>query len=116
MLHPRSVNKVRFEGKITEENTLRSVATYFAIYMICIVAVFILISFEPFSLETNLSAAVSCFNNIGPGLDAVGPASNYSAYTGFTKMVLSFAMLFGRLEIFPLIIAFSPSTWMRKYR
>ncbi|MBO5726095.1 MAG: TrkH family potassium uptake protein [Clostridia bacterium] len=116
MLHPRSVNKVRFEGKITEENTLRSVATYFAIYMICIVAGFILISFEPFSLETNLTAAVSCFNNIRPGLDAVGPASNYSAYTGFTKMVLSFAMLFGRLEIFPLIIAFSPSTWMRKYR
>ena len=120
MLHPRSVNKVRFEGKTAEENTVRSVATYFGLYVVCIVVVFLLISFETFSVgsnfETNFSAAISCFNNIGPGFGAVGPMLNYADYSSFSKVVLSVAMLLGRLEIFPLIIAFSPSTWMRKYR
>ena len=116
MLHPRSVSKVRFEGKAVEEATLRSVATYFAVYMVCFVVVFLLISIEPFSIETNLSATLSCFNNIGPGLDAVGPAASYADYSNFSKVILSVAMLLGRLEIFPIIIAISPSTWMRKYR
>lgn len=116
MLHPRSVSKVRFEGKTVEESTLSSVAVYFAIYIACFVVVFLALSFEPFGLETNFSAAASCFNNIGPGFAAVGPASNYAAYSGFSKLILSAAMLLGRLEIFPLIIAFSPATWSRKYR
>ena len=78
--------------------------------------VFLIISIEPFSIETNLSATLSCFNNIGPGLDAVGPAASYADYSNFSKVILSVAMLLGRLEIFPIIIAISPSTWMRKYR
>ncbi len=115
-LHPRSVNHIRFEGKRVEEETLQSVSIYFAIYMVCIVAVFLLLSFEPFELETTLTSAISCFNNVGPGFAGVGPTSNYSAYSSFSKLVLSFAMLLGRLEIFPLVIAFSPSTWSRKRR
>lgn len=107
LIHPRSVSVVKFEGKTVDEKTLSSVSTYFAIYMICILLVFLLISFEPFGMETNFSAAVSCFNNIGPGFDAVGPTLNFANYTGFSKLVLSAAMLLGRLEIFPLIIAFS---------
>ncbi|MEE0967920.1 MAG: TrkH family potassium uptake protein [Clostridia bacterium] len=114
MLHPRSVRVVKFEGKPLEESTLSSVAIYFAIYIFCFFAIFILISFEPFDIETNLSAAVSCFNNVGPGFAAVGPSSSYAGYTPFSKAVLSLAMLFGRLEIFPLIIAFSPFTWSKK--
>ncbi len=116
LLHPRSVTKVRFEGKIVEESTLRSVGTYFAIYMVCFVAVFLLISVQPFGIETNISAAASCFNNIGPGFDMVGPLSNFSIYNDFSTVVLSIAMLLGRLEIFPIIIAFSPTTWQRKHR
>ena len=85
-----------------------------AVYIICLFCVFLLISFEPFGIETNFSAAVSCFNNIGPGLDAVGPASSYANYSAFSKIVLSFAMLLGRLEIFPLLLFFSPSTWRKK--
>lgn len=111
LLHPRSVSSIHFEGKKVDENTIGGVSHYFAIYIICFVVAFLLISFEPFGLETNISATAACFNNIGPGFGGVGPAMNYSAYTGFSKIVLSFAMLLGRLEIFPIIIAFSPSVW-----
>ena len=111
LLHPRAVKAVHFEGKRLDENTASGVGQYFAIYMICFVAAFLLISFEPFGIETNLSATAACFNNIGPGFGGVGPTMNYSAYTDFSKIVLSLAMLLGRLEIFPIIIAFSPSVW-----
>lgn len=111
LLHPRSVNTIHFEGKKVDENTIGGVSHYFAIYVICFIAAFLLISFEPFGIETNFSATAACFNNIGPGFGHVGPALNYSAYHGFSKIVLAFAMLLGRLEIFPIIIAFSPSVW-----
>ncbi|MBO4693291.1 MAG: TrkH family potassium uptake protein [Clostridia bacterium] len=111
LLHPRAVTSIHFEGKKVDENTIGGVSHYFAIYMICFVAAFLLISFEPFGIETNISATAACFNNIGPGLDLVGPTMNYSAYSYFSKIVLSAAMLLGRLEIFPIIIAFSPSVW-----
>lgn len=114
LLHPRSVSAVRFEGKTVDESTLGSVSTYFAVYMICIIAVFLLICAEPFGFETNFSAAVTCFNNVGPGLGMIGPAGGFSAYSGFSKLVLSFAMLLGRLEIFPLILALSPGSWIKK--
>lgn len=114
LLHPRSVSAVRFEGKTVDEATLGSVSTYFAVYMICIIAVFLLISPEPFGFETNFSAAVTCFNNVGPGLGMVGPAGSFAAYSDFSKLVLSFAMLLGRLEVFPLILALSPGSWIKK--
>lgn len=111
LLHPRTVTAIHFEGKKVDENTVNGVSQYFAIYMICFVAAFLFISFEPFGIESNLSATAACFNNIGPGFGAVGPAMNYSAYTDFSKIILSLSMLLGRLEIFPIIIAFSPSVW-----
>ncbi len=114
MLHPRSVGSVKLEGKSVDEATLSSVNIYFAIYVICFFTVFLLISFEPFGFESNFSATAACFNNVGPGFGQVGPASNYSLYTDFSKLVLSAAMLLGRLEIFPLIIAFSAKTWINK--
>lgn len=114
LIHPRSVGVIKIEGKRVDEFTLKSVNAYFAIYIVCIAAVFLLICFEPFGLETNLTAAVSCFNNVGPGLARVGPASSYSCYSDFSKIVLSFAMLMGRLEIYPLIVAFLPSTWSKR--
>ncbi len=115
MLHPRSVNSVKFEGKPVDTATLNSVATYFAVYIGCIGAVFMLLCFEPgFDFETNFTAAVTCFNNVGPGLAGVGPRSNFSGYSDFSTLVLSAAMLLGRLEIFPLILACSPSTWKKR--
>lgn len=114
LLHPRSTNSIRFEGKTVDEQTLGGVSMYLIIYLICFISVFLLISFQPFSIETNFSAALSCFNNIGPAFGAAGPALSYSGYSYFGKIVLSAAMLLGRLEIYPLIIAFSPSTWSRK--
>ena len=114
VLHPRTVSTVHFEGKPLDESTLGSANAYFALYMICLGVIFLLLSFEPKGLETNLSAAVSCFNNIGPGLGAVGPAATYAGYSVFSKLVLSFAMLLGRLEIYPLLLALMPSTWTKK--
>jgi len=114
LLHPRSVNTVRFEGKNVDGATLKNVSSYFAIYMLCTFVIYLLLGIDGFDMETNMSATIACFNNIGPGLGAVGPVANYAAYSGFSKLLLSIAMLMGRLEIFPMLLAFSPSTWRKK--
>ena len=113
-LLPRSVSSVKLNGRQLDPQEVKAVHSYFAIYLAVIIAVFMLISFEPFGMETNLSAAVSCVNNIGPGFHLVGPAANYAAYSGFSKLVLSLAMLLGRLEIFPMLLLFSPQLWSRR--
>lgn len=114
LLHPRSVATVRFEGKPLDEATQTGVMRYFALYSLLLAAVILLLGGEPFDLETNVTAAISCFNNVGPGLSAVGPMGGYADYSPFAKLILSAAMLFGRLEIYPLILTFSPLTWRRK--
>ena len=72
------------------------------------------LSLESFGFVTNFSAAAACFNNIGPGFGLVGPMASYADYSVFSKLILSFAMLLGRLEIFPLLLALSPTTWIKK--
>lgn len=114
LLHPRAVKTIRFEGKKVEEPVLKSLSAYLAIYIVCLVSVFVLISFDDFDVFTNLNAAICCFNNIGPGLAGVGPASCYADYSVFSKLVLSVAMFLGRLEIFPILLVLSPSTWSKK--
>ncbi|MDD6236871.1 MAG: potassium transporter TrkG, partial [Clostridiales bacterium] len=114
MLHPRSVSVVKFEGKQVDESTLNSVSIYFVLYIICFCVIFFVLCFEPFDFATNFSATAACFNNVGPGFGAVGPAASYQGYSALSKVVLSIAMLLGRLEIFPLLLAFSPSTWAKK--
>lgn len=113
MLHPRSVNVVKFEEKAVSKTVLTNVSVYFAVYIVIMLSVFLLLSFENFGFETNFSAAVSCFNNIGPGLAEVGPTASYAVYSPFSKIVLSAAMLFGRLEIFPMLFLFSKSSWSK---
>ena len=113
MIHPRSVSVVRYEDKVVSEDVQHGTVTYFALYCLCMVFTFLLLSLEPFSMETNFSATVACFNNVGPGFDMVGPAGNFSAYSDFSKLVLSFTMLLGRLEIFPLLLTIAPSAWHR---
>ncbi|MBP3409450.1 MAG: TrkH family potassium uptake protein [Clostridia bacterium] len=114
LLHPRSVNTVKFEGKVVDGATLKSVSSYFAVYMLCLLATYLLLSLDAFGMETNMSATFACFNNIGPGFAAVGPTASYAGYNMFSKLVLSLAMLMGRLEIFPLLLTLSPTTWAKK--
>lgn len=114
MLHSRSVESIKFEGKKVDRTTINNVTCYFAVYFICLFAVIFIISFDPFDFETHVSAAVSCFNNVGPAFSAVGPNSSYAAYSDISKLVLSGAMLLGRLEIFPILLLFSPTAWTKK--
>lgn len=114
MLHPRSVGVVKFEGNRVEDATLSSVSVYFTLYFIIFAVVFLLLSLEPFDFETVFSAASACFNNVGPGFGAVGPASSFAMFSAPSKLLLSLAMLLGRLEIFPILLACSPSIWIKR--
>ncbi len=114
LIHPRSVAVVRLDSRRVDETTIASLHSYFAVYVALYVVVVILLSVDVSDIETNISAAAACFNNIGPGLSLVGPMSNYNVYSPFSKILLSFAMLLGRLEIIPIILTFSPLTWKKK--
>lgn len=115
LIHPRSRTTIKFEGKNVDEGTISGVECYLALYVVCFVSIFLILCFEKnFDIETNFSAAASCFNNIGPGLGSVGPVLNFADYSAVSKIVLSIAMLLGRLELFPLIITLAPSTWTKK--
>lgn len=114
LIHPRSVSIIHLEKKPIEENVVSSVQTYFIILILIFVLGTILISIDNFSLTTNISAVAACINNIGPGFDLVGPACNYSHFSSFSKIVLSFEMLVGRLEIYPILMLFYPKTWTNK--
>ena len=114
LLHPRSVTSVRFEGKPVDSPTLISIGTYFALYIALFAMFWFIVSFQPgFDGVFNFTAVAACYNNIGPGLNLVGPAASYAAYGPFFKLILSVAMLFGRLEIYPMLISLSPSTWAK---
>lgn len=119
-LHPRSVKKILFEGKMADHAMLRSVNVYFMTYILIFVISFFLISFQNEDFTTSFTSVAACFNNIGPGLEKVGPARNFGFMSNFSKYVLMFDMLAGRLELFPLIILFHPTIWMelasRKHR
>lgn len=118
-LHPRTATVVKIDGEKLGEETIGGVTSYLAIYVLIFLAVFLVLCIDPHvpqngALETNLSASAACFNNIGPGFNAVGAACNYSFYTPVSKIVLILAMLLGRLEIYPILLTFSPTTWIRK--
>ena len=114
LLHPRSIKILKFEGKRLDEQTLASANSYLTVYVATLICLFLILSFENFDFETNFTAVVACFNNIGPGFGAVGPSASFSGYSYFSKLVLSAAMLLGRLEIFPLLLCFSRATWLKK--
>ena len=114
MLNPRKVEVVRNNGSVVSETILDNTNAYLAAYVIIIFGVFAIISLDGFSTGTNFSAVLCTFNNIGPGLEAVGPTCNFSQYSDLSKLVLSWAMLAGRLEIFPILVLFSRSTWKKR--
>ncbi len=112
-LHTRSVESVRFEGKKLDNETVSGVKSYLVVYIFCFVIILFLISFNGFGIETNFSAVATCFNNVGPGFDMVGPSGSFADFSNFSKLVLSAAMLLGRLEIYPMLLLFSPHIWIK---
>ncbi len=111
VLNPKKVLVVRNNGRVVDEKVLANTNAYLAAYIIIIVITYLIISLDGFSLGTNLSAVISCFNNIGPGMEAVGPMVNFSGYGHLSTFTLTLAMLAGRLEIFPILVLLSRSTW-----
>lgn len=131
LINPRYVPKVKFEGKTLEERTINDVFAFLSLYFFLLLTVLFLLSFDPVNgttveivsdagtytvthgFFTNLSAALSSISNIGPGFEAIGPYSGFSGYSFFSKILLTFTMLLGRLEIFPVLLLFSPKTWTK---
>ena len=111
VLRPNSVQVIRSNGQVTDEKVVTNTNAYLAAYVIIMVVSVILISLDGFSPTTNISAVFACFNNIGPGLEAVGPTCNFSGFSDVSKIVLILDMLAGRLEIFPILVLLSRRTW-----
>lgn len=112
--HPNKVLNIQLEGKTLDKAMLEGVDSYFALYSFTLFLLLLITAWESDTFITALSAVLATFNNIGPGLDAVGPTSNFSAYSAFTKVILSFGMLLGRLEIIPLLILVSPRIYKKR--
>lgn len=110
-IHPKSIKKIKFEGKEVEHEVVRSINVYLITLLLLFVASVFLISFEGKDLVTTFTAVVATINNIGPGFELVGPTQNFGFFSHFSKYVLIFDMLAGRLELFPLLILFHPGTW-----
>ena len=111
VLRPNSVQVIRSNGQVTDEKVVTNTNAYLAAYVIIMVVSVILISLDGFSPTTNISAVFACFNNIGPGLEAVGPTCNFAGFSDVSKIVLILDMLAGRLEIFPILVLLSRRTW-----
>ena len=114
MVRPRQVMSVRINKKSVDNSILKGINTYLVIYVFILLASTLLVSIEGESLVTTFTAVVTCFNNVGPGMDGVGATSNFAHLSVLSKIVLSFDMLAGRLEIFPMMILLIPSTWKRR--
>jgi trk system potassium uptake protein TrkH len=114
MLHPNAVTAVRYEGRSLSEKEIRGTYQYVSVYVCLYVISCLLLSLEHVDLVTTVTAVITCHNNAGPGLGLVGPAGNYSIFSAPAKLLLTLNMLLGRLEIFPVLLLFSPSIWKRK--
>ena len=110
-IHPKSIQKVKFEKKPVEHEVLRATNVYFITYIIVFAVSTFLISFEEKDLVTTFTSVATTLNNVGPGLEKVGPIENFGAFTPFSKCVFMFDMIAGRLELFPLLILFHPALW-----
>ena len=128
LINPRRVKKITIDKKPVSSEVVRSVNAYIVTFVIIFALSLILLSFDPYDynalkpvgvteggkLITNFTAVATCISNVGPGLDLVGPYGGFGFFSPLSKLVLSFAMLAGRLELFPMLILFAPSSWKRK--
>ena len=113
ILHPRSVNVVRLDGRVVDERTLHTVMVFLGGYSLLALLAILVVALDNFSFGTTFAAVISCIGNVGPGLEAVGPMGNYSGFSPLSKLVLSLCMLSGRLEIFPILVLFSKGAWQK---
>ncbi len=121
MISPRKIETVRENGKPVTNAMVHSVQTFFCTYIALLLFCTLLIAWDDFTvasgltadLTTHLSASLTCISNVGPGFSLVGPTCTFYEYSSFSKMVLSIEMIAGRLELFPVILLFCPSTWKR---
>ena len=113
MIHPRRVNSVRMDGRRVEDAVMLGTTAYVTVYLLIAVLSMLIVSSDEKGLITTISAVLCTFNNIGPGLEIVGPTGNFSSFSDLSKLVLSIDMLLGRLEIFPILFLFSPGVWKK---
>lgn len=113
MIHPKQIKKITLDGKVVEHEVVRSINAYLVAFLLIFTASLLLVSIDAKSIETSFSAVAATINNVGPGLGEVGPSGNFASFSWFSKLVFIFDMLAGRLEIFPMLILFSPATWKK---
>ena len=111
LAHPKYVHALRLDGKPVPESVVRSVLAYFSVIVALVFVSILLVAFNGHDFETSVSAVFACIFNVGPGFSAVGPVQNYTCFSYFTKIVLTLDMLIGRLEVWPMLLLFNPSTW-----
>lgn len=111
--HPRSVEVVKLDGKVLDEDTIHSVLTFVGCYVLILLGATLVISLDNFSFATSFSSALTCISNVGPGLEVVGPMGNFAAFSPLSKLVMSACMVIGRLEIMPILILFSRHAWQK---
>ncbi len=113
LVHPKAVKRVFMDGHTVEGTTVKSVSAYLGLYVITFIASVLLVSLDNFDYQTTVTSVIATLNNIGPGLGMIGPIGNYSEFSYFSKIVLMFDMLAGRLELLPIFIVIKPKTWRR---
>ncbi len=113
MLHPKQIKNVTMDKRAIDHEVVRNVQSYFIVYVLIFLVSLLLVALDGASMTTNFTAVTATINNIGPGLEAVGPAGNFAFYSWWAKLVLIFDMLAGRLELFPMLILFAPTTWRK---
>jgi len=114
LIHPKAVVTTKFEGEPLDKSVERNVRTFLILWFVIVVICIAILSFDKYTtLFEDLSATLACIGNVGPGFGVVGPTGGYGGYSAFSKVILSFVMLIGRLEIFPILLLFAPSTWKR---
>lgn len=113
VLHPNAVCLMRMDGEVLDEETARSVNSYLIVYWLVLLGTLLLVSLDGMDFATNFTASLTCLNNVGPGLNVVSPAGSFAPYSGFSKLVFTFAMLTGRLELYPMLALLCPSAWKK---
>ena len=113
LTHPKEIKKITLDTRPVEHEVIRSINAYIVCYIALFAASVLLLSFNGYDSTTNFTAVTAAMNNIGPGLSAVGPYSNFGFFSPFSKLVLIFDMIAGRLELFPMLVLFAPSTWRK---
>ncbi len=113
MLHPKQVKKITMDGHVVEHEVVRGINVYLIAYILIFVVSMLLLSLDCGDLTTNFTSVVATLNNIGPGLGEIGPSGNFAGFSILSKLVYIFNMLAGRLELFPMLMLFSPRSWKK---